>query len=46
MEQPRNFGSKGSPVAAVQYEYSLWRREVETEMLPTLRELGIKKPKP
>jgi aryl-alcohol dehydrogenase-like predicted oxidoreductase len=29
------------PVAAVQYEYSLWRREVETELLPTLRELGI-----
>ena len=29
------------PIAAVQYEYSLWRREVETEMLPTLRELGI-----
>lgn len=29
------------PVAAVQYEYSLWRREVETTLLPTLRELGI-----
>lgn len=29
------------PVSAVQYEYSLWRREVETELLPTLRELGI-----
>jgi aryl-alcohol dehydrogenase-like predicted oxidoreductase len=29
------------PVAAVQYEYSLWRREAETELLPTLRELGI-----
>jgi aryl-alcohol dehydrogenase-like predicted oxidoreductase len=28
------------PIAAVQYEYSLWRREVETELLPTLRELG------
>ena len=28
-------------IAAVQYEYSLWRREVETELLPTLRELGI-----
>jgi len=25
----------------VQYEYSLWRREVETELLPTLRMLGI-----
>lgn len=30
-----------SPTAAVQYEYSLWRREVETELLPTLRTLGI-----
>jgi aryl-alcohol dehydrogenase-like predicted oxidoreductase len=29
------------PIAAVQYEYSLWRREVETQLLPTLRELGI-----
>ena len=29
------------PVAAVQYEYSLWRREAQTELLPTLRELGI-----
>jgi len=29
------------PVCAVQYEYSLWRREAETELLPTLRELGI-----
>ena len=29
------------PIAAVQYEYSLWRREVETELLPVLRELGI-----
>lgn len=29
------------PIAAVQYEYSLWRREVETEIMPTLRELGI-----
>ncbi len=32
---------KVHPIAAVQYEYSLWRREVETEMLPPLRELGI-----
>ena len=32
---------KVHPIAAVQFEYSLWRREVETEMLPTLRELGI-----
>jgi aryl-alcohol dehydrogenase-like predicted oxidoreductase len=29
------------PIAAVQYEYSLWRREAETSLLPTLRELGI-----
>jgi aryl-alcohol dehydrogenase-like predicted oxidoreductase len=29
------------PVSVVQYEYSLWRREVETELLPTLRELEI-----
>jgi aryl-alcohol dehydrogenase-like predicted oxidoreductase len=29
------------PIAAVQYEYSLWRREVELDLLPTLRELGI-----
>lgn len=29
------------PIATVQYEYSLWRREAETLLLPTLRELGI-----
>ncbi len=29
------------PIAAVQYEYSLWRREAETKLLPTLRDLGI-----
>jgi len=29
------------PIAAVQYEYSLWRREAERELLPTLRDLGI-----
>ncbi|ERN42654.1 putative oxidoreductase [Rubidibacter lacunae KORDI 51-2] len=29
------------PINAVQYEYSLWRREAETDLLPTLRELGI-----
>lgn len=29
------------PIAAVQYEYSLWRREIEIDLLPTLRELGI-----
>ena len=29
------------PVAALQSEYSLWHREVETEILPLLEELGI-----
>ena len=29
------------PLAAVQSEYSLWSRELEAEILPTLRELGI-----
>jgi aryl-alcohol dehydrogenase-like predicted oxidoreductase len=29
------------PIAAVQTEYSLWTRDVEEEILPTLRELGI-----
>ena len=29
------------PVAAVQTEYSLWTRDVETEVLPACRELGI-----
>jgi aryl-alcohol dehydrogenase-like predicted oxidoreductase len=29
------------PVTAVQNEYSLWYREVETELFPTLEELGI-----
>jgi aryl-alcohol dehydrogenase-like predicted oxidoreductase len=29
------------PIAAVQTEYSLWTRELEDEILPTLRELGI-----
>ena len=29
------------PVAAIQSEYSLWWREPETELLPTLEELGI-----
>ena len=29
------------PIAAVQTEYSLWTREVEQEILPTLQELGI-----
>jgi len=29
------------PITAVQTEYSLWTRDVEAEVLPTLRELGI-----
>ncbi|KND43123.1 MULTISPECIES: aldo/keto reductase [Streptomyces] len=29
------------PIAALQTEYSLWTRDVETEILPLLRELGI-----
>jgi aryl-alcohol dehydrogenase-like predicted oxidoreductase len=29
------------PVAALQSEYSLWFRELEADVLPTLRELGI-----
>lgn len=29
------------PIAALQSEYSLWSREVEEEILPTCRELGI-----
>jgi aryl-alcohol dehydrogenase-like predicted oxidoreductase len=29
------------PIAALQTEYSLWTRDVETEILPLCRELGI-----
>lgn len=29
------------PITAVQTEYSLWSRDIEDEVLPTLRELGI-----
>ncbi len=29
------------PISALQSEYSLWERNVEAEILPTLRELGI-----
>src|SRR3954451_5375984 len=29
------------PISALQTEYSLWSREPETEILPTVRELGI-----
>ena len=32
---------KVHPVSALQTEYSLWSREPEDEILPTLRELGI-----
>ena len=33
--------AKVHPIAALQTEYSLWSRDVETEILPTIRELGI-----
>jgi aryl-alcohol dehydrogenase-like predicted oxidoreductase len=29
------------PITALQNEYSLWTRDIEAEVLPTLRELGI-----
>jgi aryl-alcohol dehydrogenase-like predicted oxidoreductase len=29
------------PIAAVQSEYSLWTRDMETEVLPTCRDLGV-----
>ena len=29
------------PITALQTEYSLWSRELEAEILPTIRELGI-----
>jgi aryl-alcohol dehydrogenase-like predicted oxidoreductase len=32
---------KVHPITALQTEYSLWTRDVEAEILPTLRELGI-----
>ena len=32
---------KVHPIAAVQTEYSLWSRDLEEEIVPTLRELGI-----
>jgi aryl-alcohol dehydrogenase-like predicted oxidoreductase len=32
---------KVHPITALQTEYSLWSREVEAQILPTLRELGI-----
>jgi aryl-alcohol dehydrogenase-like predicted oxidoreductase len=30
-----------SPITALQTEYSLWSRDIEDEILPTIRELGI-----
>jgi aryl-alcohol dehydrogenase-like predicted oxidoreductase len=33
--------AKVHPIAALQTEYSLWSRDVEDEILPTVRELGI-----
>ena len=32
---------KVHPITALQTEYSLWERHVESEILPTIRELGI-----
>jgi aryl-alcohol dehydrogenase-like predicted oxidoreductase len=32
---------KVHPIAALQTEYSLWTRDIEAEILPTCRELGI-----
>ena len=32
---------KGHPLTAIETEYSLWTRDVEKEILPTLKELGI-----
>ena len=29
------------PITALQTEYSLWTRDLEDEILPTVRELGI-----
>jgi aryl-alcohol dehydrogenase-like predicted oxidoreductase len=33
--------AKVHPIAALQTEFSLWSRDVEAEVLPTVRELGI-----
>ncbi len=33
--------AKVHPIAALQTEFSLWSRDVEAEILPTVRELGI-----
>jgi aryl-alcohol dehydrogenase-like predicted oxidoreductase len=32
---------KAHPISAVETEYSLWTRDIESEILPTLKELGI-----
>src|SRR6476646_8568369 len=32
---------KTHPITALETEYSLWSRDVEPEILPTLKELGI-----
>jgi aryl-alcohol dehydrogenase-like predicted oxidoreductase len=34
-------GHATHPITALQSEYSLWERAIETEILPTIRELGI-----
>jgi aryl-alcohol dehydrogenase-like predicted oxidoreductase len=34
-------GHATHPLSAVQSEYSLWSRDIEDEVIPTLRELGI-----
>lgn len=33
--------AKAHPITALQTEYSLWTRDVESEILPTCRELGV-----
>jgi len=33
--------AKVHPITALQIEYSLWSRDIESEVLPTIRELGI-----
>jgi aryl-alcohol dehydrogenase-like predicted oxidoreductase len=32
---------KTHPISAIETEYSLWTRDIESEILPTLKELGI-----
>ena len=38
---PSGAPTPSHPITALQTEYSLWTRDVEDEILPTLRELGI-----